>query len=145
MHSCRSPPDMICRTLPLGILTKNPPYFLTGESFHLGTTVVLLRGGPLFWHVIQFHRHQPASRLRSTIILLHQNLISSSLEHVQQIFSLHSSYFQQFQTIAFLCYSFVYTLNINNNNHYTIIRQIFKSRLLCSNAQRLHTRLTELD
>ena len=48
MFSCRSPADMICRTLPLGIPTKNPPYLLTGESFQHGTTVVLLRVAPLF-------------------------------------------------------------------------------------------------
>ena len=52
-------------------------------------------------------------------------------------------------TIAFLCYSTVYTLCINNYNYQTIIQQTFVTeifkllRLLSSNAPCLYTRLTE--
>ena len=91
MHSRKSSPVVICRPLPLGIPTKNLPYLLTGESFHLGTTVVLLRSRPLFWHIIQFY-HQPASRLRSIFMLLHLILLFSFLGHVPQIVSLHSNH-----------------------------------------------------
>ena len=80
------------RTLPLVITTKNLPYFLTEKLFHLGITVLLLRGGPLFWHVTQFYHHQPASRLRSIFILLHPGQIFSFLGCVPQIVLVHSSY-----------------------------------------------------
>ena len=39
---------------------------------------------------------------------------------------------------CFACYSFVYVLFINNHNHWTIIRR------RSSNAQHLHTKLTEI-
>ena len=87
MHSWISPPDMICWTLPMGV----PPYLPTRESFHLGTTVVLLCGGPLLWHMMQFYHCQPVSRFCSIFILLRLGKIFSSLGRVPQIVLLHSS------------------------------------------------------
>ena len=56
--------------------------------------------------------------------------------------------FKWITTIAIFCYFSIYNLCINN--YHKIIRQlfvteVFKPWLLCSNALRLHTRLTELD
>ena len=72
------------------IPTKNLPYLLTEESFHLLITVVLLRGGPFFWHIIQFISLHAGSALH--LCYCFQVCIFPSLEYVRQIVLSHSSH-----------------------------------------------------
>ena len=61
----------------------------------------------------------------------------------------HCSQLYIYNINCFVCYPFVYTFCIDNNNYWIIVwlifvTEIFKPRLLSSNTRHLHTRLTEL-
>ena len=73
-----------------------------------------------------------------------EKMVGASTVSVKKIYTLHYSQLDMNNNNCFVCYSTVCTLCINNNNYWTIVMDIFKPRVLPSNALCLHIRLLEL-